>query len=190
MSTEALIVTYGYPVLFLGGIVEGETFLILGAVLAHQGYLDLSAVMVIALVSGLMTDQAAFWLGKTRGRDLLSTRPNWQARAKKVLDKLERHSVLLSVTFRFFYGMRLLTPFVIGMTGFPRRRFVPLNILGAVIWVGVFGLAGYTFGHVVELFLQDVRRYQLWLALALLAIGTLGGLGYWISRRGGKREEN
>ena len=183
MSTESLIVTYGYPVLFLGGIVEGETFLILGAVLAHQGYLNLSAVMVIALVSGLTTDQAAFWLGKTRGQALLRGRPKWEARAQKVLAKLERHSVLLSITFRFFYGMRLLTPFVIGMTGFPRRRFVPLNILGAVIWVGVFGLAGYTFGHVVELVLQDVRRYQSWLALAALAVGALVALGYWIRRR-------
>jgi membrane protein DedA with SNARE-associated domain len=189
MSTESLIVTYGYPVLFLGGIFEGETFLIIGAFLAHRGYLSLPAVMAIALVSSLMTDQTAFWLGKTRGREFLDRRPKWQARAKRVLDELERHNVLLSVTFRFLYGLRFLTPFVIGMTGFPRRRFLPLNIVGALIWVGTIGLAGYVFGHVVEIFLQDMRRYELWIALAVFVVGTLGAAGYWMRKRGGTQKE-
>ena len=35
--------------------------------------------------------------------------------------------------FRFLYGLRMTTPFVIGMSGFPRKLFAPLNLFGAVI---------------------------------------------------------
>ena len=37
MSLESLVLTYGYPLLFIGVLIEGEAFLIVGAYLAHQG---------------------------------------------------------------------------------------------------------------------------------------------------------
>ena len=39
MTLAALIQTYGYVVIFLGVLIEGETTLILGGFMAHQGYL-------------------------------------------------------------------------------------------------------------------------------------------------------
>ena len=87
------------------------------------------------------------------------------------------------IGFRFIYGMRSITPFVIGMSGFPARRFLLLNLTGGVIWVVVIGLLGYAFGHAVELVLNDVRKYELWIILGVLAVGSVGGVSHLLFRR-------
>jgi membrane protein DedA with SNARE-associated domain len=183
MSPESLIVSYGYPLLFVGVMFEGETCLIIGAFLAHRGYLSLPMVMIVALLGTLLTDQAFFWLGKTKGGDFLSRRPKWQSAAQKALRLTGRYQILLIISFRFLYGLRMVTPFVIGASGFPRKLFVPLNLFGAVIWVVVIGLAGYAFGHLMELILADLRKYELWIVLGLFVIGSAAGVYRWLKRR-------
>jgi membrane protein DedA with SNARE-associated domain len=183
MSPESLIVSYGYPLLFVGVMFEGETCLIIGAFLAHRGYLSLPMVMIVALLGTLLTDQAFFWLGKTKGGDFLARRPKWQSAAQKALRLTGRYQILLIISFRFLYGLRMVTPFVIGASGFPRKLFVPLNLFGAVIWVVVIGLAGYAFGHLMELILADLRKYELWIVLGLFVIGSAAGVYRWLKRR-------
>jgi hypothetical protein len=54
---------------------------------------------------------------------------------------VERRSPILALRqdrieirrFRLLYGLRMTTPFVIGMSGFPRKLFAPLNPFGPVI---------------------------------------------------------
>jgi membrane protein DedA with SNARE-associated domain len=45
-----------------------------------------------------------------------------------------------------------------------------------VIWVVVIGLAGYALGHLMELILADVRKYELWITLGLFVIGSVAGI--------------
>lgn len=187
MSLESLIIHYGYWLLFFGVMLEGETFLVIGAFLAHRGYLSLPLVMLTAFVSTIAIDQAYFWLGRTKGSRFLSTRPTWQARVEQVKAKLERWQTALVIGFRFIYGMRSITPFVIGMSGFPARRFLLLNLTGGVIWVVVIGLLGYAFGHAMELALDDVRKYELWIILGIIVVGSAMGAYHLLLRR---REQN
>jgi membrane protein DedA with SNARE-associated domain len=57
----------------------------------------------------------------------------------------------MTLSFRFLYGLRTVVPFVIGMSTVSTKRFVLLNIVGAIVWaivVGiVVGIGGYAFGH-------------------------------------------
>lgn len=45
MSLENVIESYGYWALFLGTLLEGETFVVIAGFLAHQGYLQLKLVI-------------------------------------------------------------------------------------------------------------------------------------------------
>ncbi len=47
-----------------------------------------------------------------------------------------------------------------------------------------FGLVGYAFGHLMELILADVRKYELWIALGLFVSGSAAGFYHWLKRRG------
>ena len=173
---ESLIIHYGYWILFFGAMLEGETVLVIGAFLAHRGYLSLPLVMLTAFISTVIADQIYYWLGRTKGNAILAKRPAWQSSVAKVKAKLQRWQTWLVISFRFIYGMRTIAPFIIGMTGFPAGRFMLLNLIGGGIWVVVIGLLGYAFGHAMELALDDVRKYEIWIIFGLFVSGSAVGL--------------
>ena len=81
---ESLITQYGYPILFIGTFLEGETVLVLGGVAAHLGYLSLDGVIACGFSGTLFGDQLYFFLGRRHGQSLLQRRPTWQKRAERV----------------------------------------------------------------------------------------------------------
>jgi membrane protein DedA with SNARE-associated domain len=187
MTIETLIQTYGYPALFAGTVLEGETILIMAGFAAHRGFLSLGWVIAVAFLGSFAGDQTWFYLGRLRGRSFLSRRPAWQPRVDRVHRLLERHQIPVVLGFRFLYGLRNVTPFVIGASGFQPARFLLLNAAGAAIWAVAGGAAGYLFGQTVEVFVEEAKKYELMLFIAL----AVGGLLVWgvssLLRRGGPR---
>ena len=183
MSFESLIIHYGYPLLFVGTILEGETFVIVAAFLAHRGYLSLPGVILVAFLGTFAADQFFFLLGRTQGTAFLAKRPGWQSGVARAQTLLQRYNVLLIIGFRFLYGLRTVMPLVIGMSGFSTRRFVALNALGALIWTVVMAALGYIFGQTLEVVLKDVRRYEVWVVLTLVLVGSAVGLYHFYRQR-------
>jgi len=175
MNIEALLQTYGYYALFIGTFLEGETILVLAGFLAHQGYLELRWVILLAFLGSLSGDTLVFHLGRWKGRAFLARHPRWDKRAVRVHRALDRYQAYVVLSFRFFYGLRNITPFVIGSSGFSPTRFLLLNATGALVWAVVVGSAGYIFGEAIRLFLADVKKYE---RLLLLAV-ALGGCVLW-----------
>lgn len=169
----SILDTYGYPIIALGTFLEGETVLILGGVAAHLGYLSLDWVVACGFFGTVLGDQLYFFLGRKHGNTMLARRPAWQARADRVLRKLERHQNLLILGFRFLYGLRTITPFIIGMSDVAYVRFTVLNMIGAIIWASSIGLAGYFFGQAIEAVLGDIKRYEIEVMGGIILIATL-----------------
>ncbi|GMU34503.1 MAG: DedA family protein [Planctomycetia bacterium] len=179
MSIEALFQTYGYPALFVGTFLEGETILILAGFAAHRAYLNIYGVVIVAFLGSMAGDQFWFYLGRRHGRGYIAMRPQWQPKADRVLQLLKDHQIPILLTFRFLYGLRNVTPFVIGASGFSPLRFSALNAFGAAVWAAAFGAAGYHFGNALEAILEDVRHYE----LAVFAAISLVGFLFWTRRR-------
>jgi membrane protein DedA with SNARE-associated domain len=176
MNIEALLQTYGNYALFIGTFLEGETILVLGGFLANQGDMELRWVILLAFLGSLSGDTLVFHLGRWKGRAFLARRPHWEKRAARVQRALDKYQTYVVLSFRFFYGLRNITPFVIGSTGFSPMRFFLLNATGAAIWAVVVGSAGYIFGEAIRLFLEDVKPYKRW----LLLFGVVVGCVLWI----------
>ena len=176
ISTElltSLIKTYGYWALLIGTFLEGETILMLGGLSAQLGYLDLSIVMVVAFIGSFSGDQFYFIIGRLKGADLLLKHPKWHSKVSRVHCYLERYHDLIMLSFRFVYGIRIMTPFVLAMN--PRiktGRFVVLNAIGALIWSVVVAGGGYLFGHALEIVLNDIKHYEQVVMIAIAAIGV------------------
>jgi membrane protein DedA with SNARE-associated domain len=178
MSLESIVESYGYIAVFVGTFLEGETVVILAGFLSHRGYLVLEWVILCAFVGTYAGDQLFFYIGRWRGGAVLAKRPHWQLRSKRVFELLHRHQVLVILGFRFLYGVRTVTPFVIGMSGVHPMRYLVLNGLGAFIWAIAVGVLGYALGETLELFLQHAKKYEM---LILASIILLAG-GYWVYR--------
>lgn len=176
MSLETLtelIKSYGYLAILIGTFLEGETILILGGFAAHMGFLELPWVIVSAFAGSFSGDQLYFYIGRHYGPKIIAKRLSWQAGAEKVYKHLHRHQNLLILSFRFFYGLRNVTPFAVGAAHVSRMRFFLLNLVGAVIWAFSFGFAGYLFGEAFRLFLSDFKRYELYVLLGLVLIALV-----------------
>ncbi len=173
-TIEALIRNYGYWALLIGTFLEGETILIIGGLAAHLGFLELPYVMLIAFAGSFSGDQLYYYVGYFKGRELLSRHLNWQIRAKKIQDYIERYRDLIILGFRFAYGMRIMTPFVIGTCrNIGKIRFTLLNAAGAATWSVAVSLGGYFFGYALEVFIKDVKSYELYAMAVILIIGVI-----------------
>jgi membrane protein DedA with SNARE-associated domain len=178
MSAEYLIQTYGYFALLLGALIEGETVLVIAGFAAHRGYLALPLVILIAAAATILIDQFLYFMGRIYGRDFLRKRPALQKRSARFQELLQRYQTPVIIGFRFMYGMRIVAPFVIGMSGIARKRFMALNIASGLVWSAVFSCGGYCFGAALELVLGGIRQYEL---QAILIIALLGAL-FWMGR--------
>ena len=177
---ECLVRSYGYWALLIGTFLEGETILIIGGLLAKLGLLNLSTVMVVAFVGSFSGDQLYFYIGYFKGREVLGKHPKWEAKVDRVHKVIERYRNLIMVGFRFVYGMRIMTPFVIGLDKQVNVIwFSILNAIGAVIWSISIAAGGYFFGYAVEGFIKDVKKYEIHVILVISAIGII----LWIIHR-------
>jgi len=170
MTLQSLIEHYGYLAILLITYIEGETIVILAGIAAHLGLLELPWVIVSAIVGSVCGDQTWYYVGRHWGPKIIARRPTWQVGAQKVYRHLDRHQYWLILTFRFYYGLRNVTPFVIGSAQIPRLRFFALNLIGAILWAIVFAGAGYSLGKAFEEFIDGYHRYALYVIGGLLVL--------------------
>ena len=180
---ESLLNTYGYPLILVGTFLEGETILLLGGVSAHMGYLSLGWVITCGFVGTLFGDQLYFYLGRRHGTKFLAKRPTWHSRVQRVHRILERYPVLLILGFRFLYGLRTVTPFVVGTSNVSWPLYTLLNFIGALLWALAVGLAGYYFGRGIEAVLGEIRHYEFELLAAIGLAGALAWIVIFVVRR-------
>ncbi len=173
MTIESLIQTYGYVAIFVGTFLEGETVLVLGGLVAHQGYLQLPWVVLAAFAGTLIGDQLFFYLGRWHSHAMLAKHPGWQARVNKAQRLVERYRTMVIISFRFMYGLRTLIPFVIGMSRVPTVTFIILNIMSALVWALAIGAGGYFFGYALEIVIGDIKHYELEVLGAVVIIGVM-----------------
>lgn len=177
MTLESLIHDYGYLAIIVLTFFEGETIVILAGVAAHLGLLELQWVIVSALAGSFSGDQLFYYVGRHWGPKIIAKRLSWQVGAERVYKHLRRHQDFLILTFRFYYGLRNVTPFAVGSAQVPRLRFFTLNLIGAIVWANVFAFSGYLLGETFKLFVDDYHRYALYLLGALVVIG----LSIWLA---------
>jgi membrane protein DedA with SNARE-associated domain len=173
---EHIIQTYGYLAVFVGAFLEGETILILAGVMAHGGYLHLSFVILAAFLGGLSADQFMFHLGRRRGASILAHRPKWNIRVQQAIGLINKIRTPLMIVFRFLYGLRIVTPFALGMTNVSAIKFLFYNIIGSVVWSSAIASGGYLFGKALEIILGDVKRYEYRIFLLVI----MAGLVLWV----------
>ena len=171
-----LVMRFGYVMVFAAAAVEGDATLVTATFLAHRGYLRLLPVIVAAALGTIGANQAYYWIGRSRRRQ-----PGDISRSRiyaKVASWIGRYGLQLVLASRFIYGFRVAIPLACGASGMTPRRFTAGDVTGAVVWSTVVGFAGFATGQILDRLIQDLRRYEWWIALALLVGGTAILIGY------------
>jgi membrane protein DedA with SNARE-associated domain len=182
MDLASLIQNWGYPAVFAGSLIEGETILALAAVAAHRGYLALPWVIAVAAAGGFVGDQVYFLIGRFAGDRVLARWPALRPGAERVRRLLDRYDTPLILGVRFMYGLRTVGPIAIGMSRVHWLRYAALNLAGAILWATLVAGIGYALGEVLTRVLGDLKRVEEWVFGIVLVVGL--ALVAWLRWRG------
>lgn len=183
-----LLQQYGYYMVFVGTLLEGETIVALAGFIAHQGYLELGVIIPVAIVGAVAGDQAFFYFGRFKGRSIIKKHPNWDTRVARIHLWLGVHQNWLIFGSRFLYGFRAITPIVLGTSGVSGVRFFILNVLGAIVWACLFAFGGYFFGDVLERFLGSVKKFEGMIVASLIVVVLSVQAFAWLRNRSKKKQ--
>lgn len=169
MDIAALIAQYGYAIVFLGTLFEGESVLLLAGYAAHLGYLDFAVLTGVAGLGALTGDQFFFWLGRRHGTILLQRRPALHGKVQRALDLIQKHPAGIILAMRFMWGLRIALPVAVGLSKVNRWHFFWLNLASATLWAPLVGGAGYLFGALLSRHLAVLHRVEHWVMLGFVA---------------------
>lgn len=177
------ITQYGYWALFIGCLLEGETITLLGGIAAHNGFLRLPLVIAVVALGGTLGDQLLYFAGRYFGGRVIARIKDQQQRIERAQRLIARHPMLFVVGVRFMYGFRIIGPLLIGASKLPPSLFIPLNILGAILWATLFVLLGYFGGQAIGSFVSgyDKKLYSLLFCALVIAVILL--LRSWWRRK-------
>ncbi len=180
-SLQEFIETWGYVAVFLGSLVEGESVIFVAGFLAHEGYLSLHMIILVSFVGTFFADQALYFVGRRYGNSIIDKYPSIKPKADKAFLLLRRYDTLFILSFRFIYGIRIISPVIIGSSGVGIKRFLILNFIAAIIWSVGSCVAAYYFAHLI----MDQLHLLPKIILGLAVIG--GGIWYFVFKGRNKK---
>jgi len=178
---------WGYVAVFLGSMIEGESVIFIAGFFAHEGYLSLPKIIVVSFTGTLFADQALYFVGRHYGKSFIDRFPSFRPRADRAFNLLKQYDNIFILSFRFIYGIRIISPVIIGASGVSVKRFMLLNLIAAVIWSVGSCVAAYFFAHLVLEYLHLFPK----VILGLVLLG--GGIWYekqkWRNRQQSEKKE-
>ena len=172
---------YGYIVILGWTFLEGETIVIIAGMLSTKIGLDPWLIALCAFCGSFASDQVMFSLGKYKGHDVLHYFPRVERNIDRAAVLFKKYDIALILGFRFVYGVRNITPIMLGISGVSHRKFLMLNFIGAGIWALSFSFGGYYAGEVFMSIMDKVGHGIFYAIIAVLAVG--GGIWLLRSRR-------
>lgn len=150
--------------------LPGDSLLFAAGTFAALGALDLRLLLVLLTVAAIVGDTVNYWVGsyvgpRAFGGHVRFLKTEYLERTHAFYEKHGGKTIILA---RFIPIIRTFAPFVAGVGAMSYPKFLTYNIVGAVIWVGLFVLGGYFFGNI-----PTVRQNFTLVILAIIVISVL-----------------
>jgi membrane-associated protein len=135
--------------LLVGVVLPGDSLLFAIGVVAGDGVLNITLVIVLLSLAAMIGDSTGYFLGRRTGQAIFS-RPDSRLFKREHLLRTkafyEKHGGKTILYARFIPIVRAFTAFVAGVAEMPYRTFLPYSICGAIGWVFLCSMAGYLLG--------------------------------------------
>jgi membrane-associated protein len=156
-----IIETYGfwtYPILFAiifceTGLVimpylPGDSLLFVAGTLAGAGFLNIEILIVSLVIAAVLGDTVNYWIGHTTGMKIFEKNYSFvkKEHLEKTKDYFQKYGGFTIIIARFVPFIRTFAPFLAGVGKMDYRWFLTYNIIGAILWILAFTLAGYFLG--------------------------------------------
>ncbi len=176
-----------YVLILLGALVEGPILPIIGGFLLRQEYVEIFPLFAVLFVGNMIGDTFWYMVGYRWAKPFIERYGRFfhvsEELFNKVQDLFRRRTaaILLFSKITMGFGFALVTLTGAGAARIPFRKYIFLNAMGAVVWIGAAMSAGYFFGHVYLLIEKGFRVVFLISLIAIIGFLLMGFYNY--SRR-------
>lgn len=191
---QQLCATYGiwvYAILFTivfceTGLVvlpllPGDSLLFAIGSMAALGALDVTTSIFLLIIAAILGDATNYAIGKHLGIKVFDREKSFFFKKDHLFKTqafYERHGGKTIIIARFMPIIRTFAPFVAGVGRMNYSRFAMFNVVGAILWVCIFIVAGFFFGNI-----PAVRKNFTLVIFAIIVISILPGVIEYLRHR-------
>ena len=121
-----------------------------GALAASLGVLNPWLLFGLLTVAAILGDSVNYAIGHAIGPRVF--REDVRFLKREYLDRThefyEKHGGKTIILARFMPIIRTFAPFVAGVGAMTYQKFITYNVVGGIVWVGLFTFLGYFFGNI------------------------------------------
>lgn len=162
--------------------LPGDSILFATGALSANGTLNLFLLFIVFYSAAVIGDTVNYHIGKKIGNKIFE-KEDIKFINKEYLKKAhvfyEKHGSMTIVVGRFIPIIRTFVPFVAGIGEMKYVKFLIYNMLGGLIWVGLFLFGGFFFGNLP--IIKDNFSYVL---IAIIIISALPGIIVFLKEKG------
>jgi len=171
---------YGYIVLFVWSMFEGEMGLIMAGILSHTGDMSIAISIIVAALGGFIGDQIYFYIGRYN-KNYIYTKLHSQRRKFAIAHLLlKKYGWPIVFVQRYMYGMRTVIPMAIGLTKYSAREFAFINFISAIFWASMTIIPAYYFGEELLKVLAWIKVH--WYLAIPLVLTIFGSIAFIFNR--------
>ncbi|MEK7116424.1 MAG: DedA family protein [Patescibacteria group bacterium] len=161
--------------------LPGDSLLFAAGSFAALGSMDPFILFVTLAAAAILGDTVNYWIGRNLDETLFRVKPEHLEKTRRFYEKYGGKTIILA---RFVPIVRTVAPFVAGIGRMNYTRFLAYNIVGGVVWVGLFVSLGYFFGNI-----PIVKKNFSAAILVIVFISILPGIVELIKSRKSKSPE-
>lgn len=164
--------------------LPGDSLLFAAGAFAALGDLHLAWLFFLLAGAAILGDTVNYWVGHAVGERAYSGQLRFVK--KEHLDRThafyEKYGGMAVVLGRFVPIVRTFVPFVAGVGAMTYPKFIAFNVIGGVVWTGLFLTTGYFFGNI-----PVVKENFSLVVLGIIAVSVLPMVIEFAKARWGKR---
>lgn len=154
-----LILDYGYYILFIWSVMEGELGLVMAGILSYTGDMNIFYAILVAGLGGFTGDQIFFYIGRFNRNYVQKKFVKHRRKFALATILLNRYGWYIIFIQRYMYGLRTIIPITIGTTKICWKKFAIINLISAFIWASITIVLAYWFGDYLLTLLHYIKKH-------------------------------
>ncbi len=151
--------------------LPGDSLLFAVGALAAQGMMKVELIAPLLFCAAILGNTTNYAIGAWIGPKVFQFESGWFFRKDYLMKAhgfYEKYGGRAITLAQFMPIVRTFAPFVAGVGSMTYRNFIAFNLLGAVLWVGLFVGGGYLFGG-----LEVVQKNMKLVILGIIVVSVL-----------------
>ncbi|MFB7141434.1 VTT domain-containing protein [Gottfriedia sp. NPDC056225] len=128
--------------------LPGDSLIFTAGALSALHLLNFYVLLILLIIAATIGDSLNYLIGNKLGRKLIKSKKINSKYIRETEDFYNKKGPKFIVLARFIPIIRTFAPFVAGVGEMKYSKFIPYNIFGATIWVGLMVSLGYFFGNI------------------------------------------